>query len=98
MIAATSITATTCRTRAARNGTRPASISSHRPASSSPRVILVVARIDQTARSTAVTVPTRHTVNPPAVSRPTGAPNSVRTAGFAASAAKLPAAAGSDIT
>jgi hypothetical protein len=50
-------------------------------------VTRVAASSPHTPISTATTVPVRQTVNPPGSSNATGWPNSVRMAGFAASAA-----------
>ncbi len=80
-------------TRAARQRTtrsairrRPARSRSHRPPSSSPRVIRVAASMIHPLANTETGVPMRHTVKPPGSSRATGGPDKILTAGFSASA------------
>ena len=67
---------------------RPARSRFHRPASSSPRVIRVVASMIQTLASTKTGVPVRHTVKPPGSSRATGGPNKILSMGFPAMCAQ----------
>ena len=67
----------------------PARSSSTRPSSSSARVARITPSAAIIAAAAATNVPTRHIVNPPAVSRSYGGPSIARIVGFPSRAATV---------